>query len=130
MFQQIDMPVSIRHAYDVYMEEAVGVILSMLSDICDSHVNGDPDMFSNLLAAILDAEKPVWYETVLDRDLMFRGSPFCADPVVRAIRLDWLYVLDSRLCKLSKIHLRQIYARIYTVNPGIQDLLGWYHFLV
>lgn len=126
MFQQIDMPVSIRHGHDVYMEEAVGLILEILSDICDSHLNGDPDMFSMLLAIVFAQDRSVELQGRLPPDLRFRPSPFSQDAFIRPVKLDWLFLLDGRLWKMSKMHIRQIYSRIYTVNPGVQDLLGQY----
>lgn len=118
------MPVTIRHAYDVYMEEVVGVILVMLSDLCDSHLNGDPDIFSMLLATVLSQSRLVEDQIRVPPDIKFRASPYTRNQTLRPLKLDWLYILDSRLWKMAKIHMRQIYARIYTVNPGIQDLLG------
>lgn len=126
MFQQIDMPVSLRHAYDVYMEECVGVILTMLADICDSHLNGDPDICSEILATVLAQDRTADLQGRIPPDIQFRSSPYSRDPYLRPVKLDWLFILDGRLWKMAKLHIRHIYARIYTVNSGVQDFLGEY----
>lgn len=124
MFQQIEMPVTIRHSHDLYMEQAVGVIIAILADLCDSHLHGDPDVFSILLGTVLPQERIVEIQGRLPADIKFRPSPYGHDQYLRALKLDWLFILDGRLCKSAKFLMRQIYARIYTVSPGIQDLLG------
>lgn len=124
MFQQIEMPVTLRHAHDVYMEEAAGVIIAILTDLCESHLNGDPDVFSILLGIVLAQDRPVELQGRLPPDIKFRPSPFVRDSYFRPLKLDWLFLLDGRLWKVAKFNMRQLYARIYTVSPGMQDLLG------
>lgn len=124
MFSQIDMLVSLRHASDSYMEEVTGIIISIIHDLCESHLNGDPDMLSMLLAVVLAQSRPTDLQGNLPPDIILRPSPYSRDPWIRLVKLDWFYMLDGRFWKMAKFEMRQIYARIYTVNPGVQDLLG------
>lgn len=126
MFQQIDMLVSLRHAYDAFMEDTAGVIISILHDLCESRVAGDPDMMSLIFSSVL-AETKTLDETAKTRlppDVYFRDSPVQVEQPRRTLKLDWMLILDGRLWKSAKFEMRQIYSKIYTANPAIQDLLG------
>lgn len=148
MFQQIDILVTLRHAYDAFMEDTAGVIITILRDLCESRVRGDPDVMSMIIASVLFEARR--YDAVAKSqcppDVYFRESPsmvefsgkppdalevgyaFDADrpPSMRrhTVKMDWMLVLDGRLWKRAKFEMRQIYSKLYTANPGIQDLLG------
>lgn len=120
MFQQVDMWVSLRHAFDAFREDMAAVIIAFLADLCDCHMDGDPDMIPMILAAAMEEPRPT-HDRHLAPDVRFHRTGRTSDP---PMRLDWLLLLDNRLWKKPKLDMRTIYARLFSVNAGVRDLLG------
>lgn len=116
MFQQIDMGVLLRHAYDVFKEEEAGAIIAWMYDMCNSHICGDPDVFKRILAkALLDTPQSGQMRHIMADDL--------ADLRVRSEvkRIDWLMRLDVRMWKKAKWHMRQVYSSVFGLGGEIRD---------
>ncbi|KAK8854813.1 hypothetical protein IAR55_003552 [Kwoniella newhampshirensis] len=127
MIQQIDAPVSLRLASDVFREEIAGVLISWLHDMCQCAIGGDDTVFKRLLAKAL-------YEPRIRGGGMGPGTPLAPDLKelewgklmgghdVR--RMDWLLQLDSRLWKKAKWEMRQIYCYVLLFDLEVRKDLA------
>ncbi|WVQ99973.1 hypothetical protein IAU59_007116 [Kwoniella sp. CBS 9459] len=115
MIQQIDAPVSLRLAADIYREELVGVLISWLCDLSQCTVGGDDTVFRRMLAKAMYEPRSrgagIGHGTPLISDLKeLEWGKIMGGHDVR--RLDWLLQLDSRLWKKPKWEMRQIYCSV------------------
>lgn len=121
MFQQIDMGVLLRCAYDVFKEEEAATIMAWLSDMCDSHICGDPNAFKRILVRILCENSTKAARVHLAADLLDLQT---ATMVGQGTRLDWLMRLDVRMWKRAKLSMRQIYASLFTLGGEAKEEIG------
>jgi E3 ubiquitin-protein ligase UBR1 len=125
MFQQIDLGVLLRPAYDVFKEEQAGAIIAWLCDMCSSHICGDPDAFKRILArALCEAPLHVFPRNAIAGDLSGLQIGNSHTNFHDVVRLDWLMRLDVRMWKKAKWHMRQIYASLYHLGGDIRDEMG------
>lgn len=124
MFQQIDVPVSLRHAYDTYQESVASTIIEWLVDICECHVSGDPDLTTQIMAQVLREDKYPHPSGRIAPDLrrMLRDTDN-ARPRTWS-RLDWMWLIDSRLWRQPKERTRGLYAKMMTVHPLNTRFMG------
>ncbi|EAL20444.1 hypothetical protein CNBE3650 [Cryptococcus deneoformans B-3501A] len=116
MLQQIDAPVTLRPAADVFREEIVATLMDWLYDIQGSLIGGDDRLPKRLIFNALFEKRmlpPGGHGTPLANDLsdLANGKMLGATQVVK--RMDWLLQLDSRLWKKAKWQLRQIYCSVF-----------------
>lgn len=126
MFQQIDVPVSLRHAQDTYQECVASTMLEWLADICDSHVAGDPDLTTKIMIQVLREDKFENAYTHIAPDLrrMLRDKDHGRGQSASRMRLDWMWHIDSRFWKQPKLRTKFIYAKMMTVHPFGMQLIG------
>jgi E3 ubiquitin-protein ligase UBR1 len=129
MFEQIDVGISLRHAYDMYMESTAETLLEWMADICQCHVGGDPDLTTNIMTQVLKEERhPVSPHHRIAPDLrrLNRPSQRAGKGYQQRVknRLDWLWHLDTRFWKRPKLLLRQIYSKIATIHPTSREYLS------
>ncbi|BEI86836.1 hypothetical protein CcaverHIS002_0701820 [Cutaneotrichosporon cavernicola] len=104
MLQQIDIGVTMHHAYDVYREDVAGLLIQWLSDMCKTTICGEED---------LTLARPLAPDLA---DLEANGS--------KVKRFDWLMRLDVRLWKRAKWQLREIYAGIFVLGWDVKRQLA------
>jgi E3 ubiquitin-protein ligase UBR1 len=122
MFQQIDVPVSLRHAHDTYQESVASTLLEWLADICACHVAGDPDLTTQIMAQVLREEMVPAPNSHIAADLKHKMLDLAEPEPVS--RLEWMFVIDSRLWNQPKMLVKQIYAKMMTVHPLNMQLIG------
>ena len=124
MFQQIDVPVSLRHAYDTYQESVASTLLDWVTDICDCHVAGDPDLTTQIMAQVLREDKFARASSRIAPDLrrMLRDTDDARTRVWS--RLDWMWIIDNRLWKQAKLTTKALYAKMMTVHPLNMRYMG------
>jgi hypothetical protein len=124
MFQQIDVPVSLRHSYDSYQESVASTLLDWVTDICDCHVAGDPDLTTQIMAQVLREDKFARANSRIAPDLrrMLRNTDDARTRVWS--RLDWMWIIDSRLWKQPKLTTKALYAKMMTVHPLNMRYMG------
>lgn len=112
MFQQIDISVCLRPAYDTFREEVAGALLSWVLDISHSAVGLDQDLVGRLLWRALNESRR--------EDTVHGGTGVPADlydlAQNKARRIDWLLMEDPRFWRKAKFDLRSIYSRLYCVD--------------
>lgn len=124
MLQQIDLGVTLRSAYDVFREETIALIMSWLTDMCQTSIGGDDDLFLRILFKVLNEPRfPNAQDGVSATD-GYPGTAFPPDlkeleypPWGRYRRIDWLMQLDTKMWKRAKWQWREIYSWLYA--------LGW-----
>lgn len=120
MFQQIDIAVVLRPAYDVFREEMVSALINWLSDMSQCYVGSDRDLPCRLIWRALNEPRQGGGMTIgtgLPPDLADLNRS-------KAKRLDWLLMEDPRLWKKPKWDLRSIYSRLYCVDWNIRKNLA------
>ncbi|OCF37903.1 ubiquitin-protein ligase [Kwoniella heveanensis BCC8398] len=127
MIQQIDAPVSLRLAADVFREELVGVLISWLCDLSQCTVGGDDTVFRRMLAKAMYESRSrgagIGAGTPLIPDLKeLEWGKIMGGHDVR--RLDWLLQLDSRLWKKPKWEMRQIYCSVLYFDMEVRKDLA------
>jgi E3 ubiquitin-protein ligase UBR1 len=135
MLQQIDVQVTLRHAYDAYREDMAATLIEWISDICECHVAGDPDLTTNVLAAVLQETRTTDSQVAPDLQLAEHGVyeypdgsrgrephreslPGRQTTAPTTLRLDWLWLTDNRLWKRPKLQMRAIYSRVMYIHPS------------
>ena len=120
MYQQMDIGVVLRASADVYREEFISVVLGWLVDMCRCTIDGDPDLFTRLLAHAFAGQRlstPGGKGTPLPPDLeRLSGLPIS--------RLDWIMQLDSRLWRETKWSMRQLYTAMSCVDNDVRAQVG------
>jgi len=126
MFQQIDVPVLLRHAHDTYQECVATTLLEWLADICACHVAGDPDLTTKIMIQVLREDKFENAKTRIAPDLrrMLREHDNSEYKFRLRMRLDWIWHIDSRLWKQPKMLTKSIYGKMMTVHPFGTGLMG------
>ena len=130
MFQQIDVPVSLRHAYDMYRESAASTILEWLADICECHVGGDPDLTTKIMSQVLREDRHQnsgGHRVAPDLRRLLKASEGKPDQPRSRIRLDWMWHIDNRLWKQPKLLTKAIYAKMMTVHPSNMEFMRKSH---
>lgn len=127
MLQQIDAPVTLRPAADVFREEIVATLMDWLYDIQGCLIGGDDRLPKRLIFNALFEKRmlpPGGHGTPLANDLsdLANGKMLGATQVVK--RMDWLLQLDSRLWKKAKWQLRQIYCSVVLNDVEARKAFG------
>ncbi|KLT39021.1 ubiquitin-protein ligase [Cutaneotrichosporon oleaginosum] len=123
MLQQIDIGVTLHHAYDVYREDVAGFLIQWLSEMCKTTICGDDELVRRYVAM-------AFFQPRNRRSKPDVGSPLAPDLAdleasgSKAVRFDWLMRLDVRLWKRAKWQLRDIYAGIFVLGRDFKRQLA------
>lgn len=129
--KQIDLHVTLRHAYDSFMEETAATMLDWIADICQCDVAGDPDLTTKILAQVLREDRNDDIQSIImspDLNIAQHGLSENTEHALRpghhvrytppmTVRLDWLWQLDDRLWKKPRWQTKIIYSRLATIHP-------------
>ena len=128
----IDIPVTLRIASDTFKEEVAAVCISWLDQMCETEIGGDPEIFRRLLMrAMLEARLPnmsaaaITDGTHLAMDFLDLGwgQPFPI-PGQQVCRLDWLFYIDVRLWRRTRLDFRRIYTNLFIMSEEARNELG------
>jgi hypothetical protein len=95
-----------------------------MTDLCECHVNGDPDLTTKIMTQVLREEKftnPAGLSHIAPDLRRLVRDP--EQPSTR-MRIDWMWLIDSRLWKQAKLLTRTIYAKMMTIHPYTMHLMG------
>ncbi|WVO13455.1 hypothetical protein L204_101071 [Cryptococcus depauperatus] len=123
MLQQIDAPVSLRLAADVFKEDIVTVLIEWLCDIRSCIIGGDDRLSKRLIANALFEKRilpPAVPGTPLAADLHELACGKLGGQLQEIKRIDWLLQLDSRLWKMTKWQMRQIYSSVFCSDVEVR----------
>lgn len=140
--QQIDVQTTLRHSLDACLEDVAATLIEWLSDICECHVAGDPDLTTNVLAYVLQEERSE-ISPIVGPDLDYvqcgiyarrdgsLGRNDSTDGIKEReimppteLRLDWLFHVDNRLWKRPKLQMRMLYSRVMNVHPSCLEFMS------
>ncbi|EIW67293.1 hypothetical protein TREMEDRAFT_33731 [Tremella mesenterica DSM 1558] len=125
----IDLTVSLRKSNDVCKEDMGAALIQWLRHMCETTIGGDIELFRRLLLrALLEPRLPMLAVTSGSE-----GTPFPSDlqdlelerpfPIrgQKVTRLDWLFYLDVRLWRESRLDLRSIYTHLCTLGETARN---------
>lgn len=123
---KIDIGVTVRRAYDTFREQLSDVIIEWLLDLSKSRVGSDSLLLREVIAAELFTSRKGEANVVAGQVAPDQGS---FSDIKSPSRLDWLFILHSRLWKGPRLRLKELYVSVLTLSSLHRLTVGMKLFL-
>lgn len=111
---QIDIGVTIRRAYDTFREQVVAVIIEWLLDLTRSRLGTDTLVLREIIAAELLS--PRRRDNSSYSNNPYGASAEAVTGVSDPSRIDWMFLYHTKLWKMPRLSLKEIYASVLTLS--------------
>jgi E3 ubiquitin-protein ligase UBR1 len=119
----IDIGVTVRGAYDTFQEQLSDVIIEWMLDLSKCRIGTDRTLLREVIAMELFSLRKRDTTATMTTGYATDNDGFPSE-VENPTRIDWLFILHSRLWKRPRLNLKELYVSVLTLSSAHRLTVG------